>query len=162
MPYRALTHRRVSTFTSAQYAARDLAAPLNAGERAITSGNTQAIAINSSNGIENSGSVISQRNKNKQTNVQPRRFYTRTLSTNFLMKADAFGPSTDYLKCKGGKSGCGGRIGEGKGFPNAMPQTSVGSTNVFARRAIARRTRPPGPDTTTNGCVPFDSSSKSY
>ena len=29
--------------------------------------------------------------------------------------------------------------GQGKGFPNAVPQTSVGSTNTFARRAIARR-----------------------
>ena len=29
--------------------------------------------------------------------------------------------------------------GQGKGFPNATPQTSVGSTNAFARRAIARR-----------------------
>ena len=29
--------------------------------------------------------------------------------------------------------------GQGKGFPTALPQTSVGSTNAFARRAIARR-----------------------
>ena len=150
MPYRALTHNRVH---------------MKGGTTRFETPSgtaTQSSAVNSSKGIANSGSVISQRNKQNTNNAQPRRFYTRTLSTNFLMKADAFGPATNYLKCKGGKSGCGGRIGEGKGFPNAMPQTSVGSTNVFARRAIARRSVTWNPDTVKDGCVAFDSSSKSY
>ena len=42
------------------------------------------------------------------------------------MLANAYGPE-QYV------------YGQGKGFPNALPQTSVGSTNTFARRAIARR-----------------------
>ena len=29
--------------------------------------------------------------------------------------------------------------GEGKGFPNATPQGGIGSRNVFARRAIAKK-----------------------
>ena len=85
MPYRALTHNRVH---------------MKGGTTRFETPSgtaTQAIAINSSNGIENSGSVISQRNKLNINNAQPRRFYARTLRPNLLMKADAFGPSTDYL-----------------------------------------------------------------
>jgi hypothetical protein len=62
--------------------------------------------------------------------------YTRTLSTNFLMNANAYGAGTKVI---GGVTYSSYAPGQGKGFPNATPQTSVGSTNAFARRAIARR-----------------------
>ena len=47
--------------------------------------------------------------------------------SNLLLKPDAFGNPNTFVS------------GQGKGFPNATPQVSVGSTNVFSRRAIARR-----------------------
>ena len=116
MPYRALTHGRVSKGKKG-YTRLDTP----------TITHSQATAINSSKGVSNSGSVISQRNKNNQSNKQPRRSYARTLSSNLLLAPDAFGQPNKYIS------------GQGKGFPNAPPQTSVGSTNTFSRRAIARR-----------------------
>ena len=150
MPYRALTHNRV---TMAGGTTRF---------DALTKSAAHASAINSSKGIANSGSVISQKNKLNINNARPKRYYARTLASNLLMKEDAFGPLSDYKKCKGGKNARGRCIQEGKGFPNAMPQTSVGSTSVFARRAIARRAVTWNPDKTKDGCIAFDSSSKSY
>ena len=88
---------------------------------------SQASVINSQKGVPNNGAPIHQKNKNNQTNHQPRRYYARTLKSNLLMTPNALGDASTYVS------------GQGKGFPNAVPQTSVGSTNVFSRRAIARR-----------------------
>ena len=125
MPYRALTHNRV-----------------NGG---VVPGVThsQTSAINSQNGVSNSGSVTSQRNKLNISNKQSTRTYYRTmLSRNSqLIEPNAFGDKNTYVS------------GQGKGFPNATPQVSVGSTNAFARRAIARRavTKREG-DSTSQNC----------
>lgn len=81
--------------------------------------NIQATAINSQNGVSNNGPI-------RKTLSSARQIHIRTLSSNLLMSKNAYGEGT-YVS------------GEGKGFPNALPQTSVGSTNAFARRAIARR-----------------------
>jgi len=115
MTYRALTHGRVYMSGSTTR----FQTP--AGTQ------TQAAAVNSSKGVANNGPVTAQKNKNNQSNNQPRRFYARTLLSNLLLAPNAFGPASEYS------------YGEGKGFPNALPQTSVGSTNSFARRAVARR-----------------------
>jgi len=130
MPYRALTHGRVGggrkgygrfeTFTVTQ---------------------SQASAINSSKGVANNGPVTVQKNKINLANQQPPRYYTRSrLQINMLMGPNALGAAVD------GNGVSTYSAGEGKGFPNATPQTSVGSTNKFSRRAIARRavTKLPG------------------
>ena len=96
MPYRALTHGRVS----------DKDPP-------------------SSNGVGNNGPPVVQKNK-VNPNHQPALFYARTISRNFLIPKNAFG-TTNYSS------------GEGKGFPNATPLGGIGSRNVFARRAIAKK-----------------------
>ena len=112
MPYRALTHGRVNN-------------PIldKNGNVFVATTQSQAAAINSQKGVANTV----QKNKNNKSNKQPARYYARTLSINFLMTPDALGPKDTYVS------------GQGKGFPRATPQTSVGSTNAFTRRAIARR-----------------------
>ena len=126
MPYRALTHNRVKSFLTAANATT----------------HTQAAAINSQNGVSNSGPVATQRNKNNSSNKQPSKAWSRVNCTKggcaFLLSPTAYGNGS-YV-CGDGHTGrlC-KRLGTGKGFPNAIPQTSVGSTNTFARRAIARR-----------------------
>jgi hypothetical protein len=126
MPYRALTHNRVKSFLKA--------------ENATTQ--TQATAINSQNGVPNNGSVTTQKNKLNISNKQPSAAWRRVTCTKggcaLLMTPNAYGNGS-YV-CGDGHTGrlC-KRLGTGKGFPNATPQTSVGSTNTFARRAIARR-----------------------
>ena len=114
MPYRALTHNRVKSFLTA--------------ENATTQ--SQASAINSQNGVANNGSVTSMRNQlNKSNNNTPPNWGKVNCANGgcaFLMGANSYGTGT-YAP------------GQGKGFPSATPQTSVGSTNTFARRAIARR-----------------------
>ena len=112
MPYRALTHGRVNN-------------PIldKNGNVFVATTQSQAAAINSQKG----GPNTVQKNKNNKSNKQPARYYARTLSINFLMTPDALGPKDTYVS------------GQGKGFPRATPQTSVGSTNAFTRRAIARR-----------------------
>jgi hypothetical protein len=112
MPYRALTHGRVG-FNRKLTFNRFQTLPSNVSH-------TQAVARSSSQGVENTGPVI-------KINSNPAKKYARTLSSNFLMSATALGPKDKYVS------------GQGKGFPNALPQTSVGSTNSFARRAIRRR-----------------------
>ena len=125
MPYRALTHNRVKH-------------PINDvnGNTFVAQSNAQASAINSQNGVSNSGSVISTKNALNINNKQPARKYARTLSINFLMGPNAYGAGTQQI---GTETFSTYAPGQGKGFPNATPQTSVGSTNAFARRAIARR-----------------------
>ena len=121
MPYRALTHNRVKSFITADNATTQ----------------SQATAINSQNGVGNNGSPQVMRNNLHIPSKQSRASnYTRTLSTNFLMNANAYGAGTQVI---GGVTYSSYAPGQGKGFPNATPQTSVGSTNAFARRAIARR-----------------------
>ena len=126
MPYRALTHNRVKSFLTATNATTQ----------------TQATAINSQSGVANSGPVATQRNKNNSSNKQPSKAWGRVNCTKggcaFLLSPTAYGNGS-YV-CGDGHTGrlC-KRLGTGKGFPNATPQTSVGSTNTFARRAIARR-----------------------
>ena len=110
MPYRALTHGRVNTPSNTK-----------------PSTHQQEAAINSQKGVANNGSVISQRNRLNKSNQIPRRSYARTLKSGMLMGRNALGAASTYVS------------NQGKGFPNATPQVSVGSTNVFSRRAINRR-----------------------
>lgn len=112
MPYRSLTHGRVGGGRKGY--GRFESIPSNVS-------NSQAAAINSSKGVENSG-PIQKRNATSGSRAKT----ARVLRRNFLMLPNAYGPE-EYAP------------GQGKGFPNALPQTSVGSTNVFSRRAIARR-----------------------
>jgi len=121
MPYRALTHNRVKSFLKA--------------ENATTQ--SQATAINSQNGVSNNGPPTTQKNTNNSSNKQPSRQHNRTASINFLMSVNAYGQGTTVGS--DGKPYSNYTPGQGKGFPNATPQTSVGSTNTFSRRAIARR-----------------------
>ncbi len=121
MPYRALTHNRVKSFITSNNATTQ----------------SQATAINSQNGVGNNGSPQVMKNNLHIPSKQSRASnYTRTLSTNFLMNPNAYGNGTKVI---GGVTYSAYAPGQGKGFPNATPQTSVGSTNAFARRAIARR-----------------------
>ena len=120
MPYRALTHNRVKSFTTAKNATT----------------HSQATAINSQNGVGNNGSPTVMKNNLNTNNKQPAQKYARTLSRNFLMNSNAYGTGTKVID---GIEYASYAPGQGKGFPNATPQTSVGSTNTFARRAIARR-----------------------
>jgi len=134
MPFRALTHGRVNN-------------PIldKNGNVFVPKTTSQASAINSQNGVANSGPVTAQKNKNNSSNKQPRRSYVRTrLQINLLMTPDALGPASTYVS------------NQGKGFPNATPQTSVGSTNTFSRRAIKRRavTQLPGQAAQADGSRP--------
>ena len=114
MPYRALTHGRVN---------RSQNAPVNAHTN-------QVKAINSQKGVANSGPI-------RKNNNNPRQSTVRTLSRNFLMAANAYGPAT--FRAADGKDYSTYSPGQGKGFPEATPLPSVGSVNRFSRRAIARR-----------------------
>lgn len=122
MPYRALTHGRISTALTTKVSETN-----PDGSRKTDS---QKKAYNSQAGVSNSGSNISQKNK---LNIQSGRVggskpsYARLLQSDLLIPKNTFGPDTDYSP------------GQGKGFPTANPVTSVGSTNKFARRAIKRR-----------------------
>ena len=126
MPYRALTHNRVKSFLTA--------------ENATT--NSQATAINSQNGVSNSGSVTTKKNALNTSNKQPSAAWSRVTCTEGgcpgILSPWAYGNGA--WVCGDGYTGkfC-KKLGTGKGYPNATPQTSVGSTNTFARRAIARR-----------------------
>tara|TARA_B100001142_G_C14272223_1_gene631352 strand:- start:741 stop:1196 length:456 start_codon:yes stop_codon:yes gene_type:complete len=121
MPYRALTHNRVKSFITSNNATTQ----------------SQATAINSQNGVGNNGPPQVMKNNLHIPSKQSRASnYTRTLSTNFLMNPNAYGNGTKVI---GGVKYSAFVPGQGKGFPNATPQTSVGSTNAFSRRAIARR-----------------------
>ena len=112
MPYRSLTHGRVGGGRTGYDRFSSLPSSVS---------NSQASAINSAKGVENSGPTV-RHNANSGGSQKSRRI----ISNNFLMLANAYG-SGSYV------------YGQGKGFPTALPQTSVGSTNAFARRAIARR-----------------------
>tara|TARA_B100000925_G_C21909789_1_gene430957 strand:- start:84 stop:977 length:894 start_codon:yes stop_codon:yes gene_type:complete len=114
MPYRALTHGRVR---GSQVAPND--AHIN-----------QVKAIVSQKGVSNSGPIRKNNSNNRQRVV-------RTLSRNFLMSANAYGPAT--YRAADGKDYSTYSPGQGKGFPEATPLPSVGSINRFSRRAIARR-----------------------
>jgi len=93
--------------------------------RALTHGRVYSSNESSSNAVANNGPPVVQKNK-VNPNHQPALFYARTLSRNFLIPSNAFG-TQPYAS------------GEGKGFPNATPQGGIGSRNVFARRAIAKK-----------------------
>jgi hypothetical protein len=126
MPYRALTHNRIKHAIN------------NAdGTKFEPGSDVQKRAINSQNGVSNSGPVTRQKNANNSSNKQPSRQHNRTASINFLMSPNAYGQGTRVGA--GGKTFSNYAPGQGKGFPNATPQTSVGSSNRFSRRAIARR-----------------------
>ena len=112
MPYRALTHGRVGGGKGSYNRFSTIPSSVST---------TQAVAMNSAKGVENSGPTV-RHNANSGGSQKSR----RTIARNFLMLHNAYGPEP-YV------------YGQGKGFPNALPQTSVGSTNTFARRAIARR-----------------------
>lgn len=112
MPYRSLTHGRVGGGRTGYNRFSSLPSSVS---------KSQASAINSAKGVENSGPTV-RHNANSGGSQKSRRI----ISNNFLMLANAYG-SEPYV------------YGQGKGFPTASPQTSVGSTNAFARRAIARR-----------------------
>ena len=114
MPYRSLTHGRVRGAQSP---------PVNAHTN-------QVKAIESQRGVGNSGPI-------RKNNNNPRQSTVRTLSRNFLMGPNAYGPAT--FRGQDGKLYSNYSPGQGKGFPEATPLPSVGSVNRFARRAIARR-----------------------
>ena len=130
MPYRALTHGRVN---------RSQNAPANAHTN-------QVKAINSQKGVANSGPIRKNNSNNRQST-------TRTLSRNFLMGPNAYGPAT--FTGADGKEYSNYSPGQGKGFPEATPLPSVGSVNRFARRAIARRavTKIVGDEKSKNCCL---------
>lgn len=120
MPYRALTHGRVSTPT-------DIKGPTGKN----VNGDIDSVkrARNSQAGVSNSGSNISIKNKLNISSGRvggSRPYYARRLQSDLLMKKDDFGTESFAPN-------------QGKGFPTASPLTSVGSTNTFARRAIKRR-----------------------
>ena len=114
MPYRSLTHGRVRGAQSP---------PVNAHTN-------QVKAIESQKGVGNSGPI-------RKNNNNPRQSTVRTLSRNFLMNPNAYGPAT--FRGPDGRLYSNYSPGQGKGFPEATPLPSVGSVNRFARRAIARR-----------------------
>jgi hypothetical protein len=126
MPYRALTHNRI------KHAIKNAD-----GTPFVASTDAQKKAINSQNGVSNSGPVTRQKNTNNSSNKQSSRQHARTASINFLMSPNAYGQGTNVGA--DGKTYSTYAPGQGKGFPNATPQTSVGSSNRFSRRAIARR-----------------------
>ena len=106
------------------------------GNKFVAVSHAQESAINSQNGVANSGPTTVMKNQLNISNKKPAQKHVRTLSRNFLMNANAYGLGTKVIN---GVVYSAYAPGEGKGFPNATPQTSVGSTNTFARRAIARR-----------------------
>lgn len=114
MPYRALTHGRVRGSQVAPTGAHP----------------NQVKAIESQKGVGNSGPIRKNNSNSSQKTV-------RTLSRNFLMSPNAYGPAT-YTALDGTKYS-NYSPGQGKGFPEATPLPSVGSVNRFSRRAIARR-----------------------
>ena len=130
MPYRALTHGRVRGAQTA---------PANAHTN-------QVKAIDSQKGVGNSGPI----RKNNSTNSQKT---VRTLSRNFLMGPNAYGPAT--FTAGDGREYSNYSPGQGKGFPEATPLPSVGSVNTFSRRAIARRavTKMVGDKNSKNCCL---------
>ena len=132
MPYRALTHGRVN---------RSQNAPADAHTN-------QVKAINSQKGVANSGPIRKNNSNNRQST-------TRTLSRNFLMGPNAYGPAT--FTGADGKEYSNYSPGQGKGFPEATPLPSVGSVNRFARRAIARRavTKIVGDEKSKNCCLNY-------
>ena len=93
--------------------------------RALTHGRVYSQDEPSSNSVANNGPPVVQKNK-VNPNHQPALFFARTLSRNFLIPSNQFG-TQPYAS------------GEGKGFPNATPLGGIGSRNVFARRAIAKK-----------------------
>ena len=124
MPYRALTHNRVKSFITSNNATTQ----------------SQATAINSQNGVAHSGPTTVMKNQLNISNNNPPPNWERVNCSKggcaFLMGANAYGSGTKVI---GGVTYSAFVPGQGKGFPNATPQTSVGSTNAFSRRAIARR-----------------------
>ena len=114
MPYRALTHGRVRGAQTAPASAH-----IN-----------QVKAIVSQKGVGNSGPIRKNNSNNSQKVV-------RTLSRNFLLSRNAYGPAT--FTDQNGVKYSNYSPGQGKGFPEATPLPSVGSVNRFSRRAIARR-----------------------
>uniref|UniRef100_A0A6C0JEG4 Uncharacterized protein n=1 Tax=viral metagenome TaxID=1070528 RepID=A0A6C0JEG4_9ZZZZ len=128
MPFRALTHNRVKHYVNDKN-----------GNTFTPQSQSQASAINSQNAVSNNGSVTSVRNKLNISNNNPPLKWGRvncSSKASFLMRTDAYGAGTKIIA---GEKYSTYAPGQGKGFPNATPQISVGSTNAFARRAIARR-----------------------
>tara|TARA_B110000977_G_scaffold194062_1_gene270043 strand:- start:10 stop:486 length:477 start_codon:yes stop_codon:yes gene_type:complete len=128
MPFRALTHNRVKHYINDKN-----------GNTFTSQSHSQASAINSQNAVSNNGSVTSVRNKLNISNNNPPLKWGRvncSSKASFLMRTDAYGAGTKIIA---GEKYSTYAPGQGKGFPNATPQISVGSTNAFARRAIARR-----------------------
>ena len=121
MPYRALTHGRVNTPTNVKG---------QTGKNVNGKTNSQKKAYNSQAGVANNGSNVSLKNK---LHIQSGRVggsrpvYSRMLKQDLLIPKNTFGFDIHFAP------------NQGKGFPNASPMTSVGSTNKFARRAILRR-----------------------
>ena len=128
MPYRALTHNRIKHYVNDKN-----------GNMFTTQSHAQESAINSQNAVSNNGSVTSIRNKLNISNNNPSLKWVRvncSSKASFLMGSNAYGAGTKVIDDKVYSTFA---PGQGKGFPNATPQTSVGSTNAFVRRAIARR-----------------------
>ena len=121
MPYRALTHGRVNTPTNVKG---------QTGKNVNGKTDSQKKAYNSQAGVANNGSNVSLKNK---LHIQSGRVggsrpvYSRMLKQDLLIPKNTFGFDIHFAP------------NQGKGFPNASPMTSVGSTNRFARRAILRR-----------------------
>ena len=133
MPYRALTHGRVTTSQAVKG---------ETGKNVNGNLTSQQKAFNSQAGVSNSGPTVIQKNKlgiNTGLRGGNRAKYAKTLKPNLLIPENNFGPDTNFVS------------NQGKGFPNANPTTSVGSTNTFARRAIRRRavTKTVGKNTTS-------------
>jgi len=113
MPYRALTHGRVKSYKDKSMETH-----------------SQQSAKNSESGVANNGPPVVQKNKlNLPTghNGKARPIYVRNLMRDLLIPANTFGNDNNFAP------------NQGKGFPTATPQTSVGSTNTFCRRAIKKR-----------------------
>ena len=121
MPYRALTHGRINTPWRVKG---------EAGKNINGETDSQKKAYNSQAGVANNGSNVSLKNK---LHIQSGRVggsrpvYSRMLKQDLLIPKNTFGFDIHFAP------------NQGKGFPNASPMTSVGSTNKFARRAILRR-----------------------
>ena len=121
MPYRALTHGRVNAPTNVKG---------QTGKNVNGETDSQKKAYNSQAGVANNGSNVSLKNK---LHIQSGRVggsrpvYSRMLKQDLLIPPNTFGFDIHFAP------------NQGKGFPNASPMTSVGSTNKFARRAILRR-----------------------
>ena len=115
MPYRALTHGRVNSFVNKNMQTH-----------------SQESAKNSESGVANNGPPVVQKNKlNIPTghNGKARPIYARTLMRDLLLPPNVFGNDSNYSP------------NQGKGFPTANPKVSVGSSNIFCRRAIKKKQR---------------------